>query len=156
MKIPSSVLHVPGHGFATAILLVALTVSAQTQEPKAKSLLPVFGSEGKEFNTKGQNGNLVKGWLPNNWTDNSEWASVSATYTKLADPPEKEGAAVRIKVEKIEDGQLQLTTYQGTQNFKKGAKYVVSGWVRSPDQIAITAGIRQNGEQTAFYQVEEQ
>jgi hypothetical protein len=96
--------------FAAAMFLGMQTLPVRADVPK--SLLPAFGEEGKEFSTKAKDGNVVHGWLPTDWTDNSEWAPVSATYTKLTDSPDKAAGAVRIKVEKVEEGgQLQLTTY---------------------------------------------
>jgi hypothetical protein len=73
-----------------------------------KSLLPAFGNEGAEFTVKAKDGHVVKGWLPKEWTDNTDW---------------------RVKVEKVDEGgQLQITTYAGNQKYKKGTKYVVTGW----------------------------
>jgi len=135
------------------IAFAGISFSATAQNPK--SLLPTFGTEGKEFTTKAQNGHTLKGWLPTDWTDNSEWTSITATYTKLADSPDKSAGAVRIKIEKVDDGQLQLTTYQGTQSLKKGGKYVLTGWVRSPDRIGLHLGIRQKGEPYEFYHEQE-
>jgi len=140
--------------FAAAILLGIQALPAVADAPK--SLLPAFGEEGKEFNVKAKDGNVVHGWLPNDWTDNSDWAPVSATYTKLTDSPDKAASAVRIKVEKVEEGgQLQLTTYQGNQKYKKGTKYVLSGWIRSADHISVKVGTRQMGEPYEFYHEED-
>src|SRR5437868_5742975 len=97
---------------AVVTLFCGLTLSAMADVPK--SLLPAFGNEGKEFTVKAKDGNTVKGWLPTDWNDNSDWAPVTATYTKLTDSPDQAAGAVRIKTEKVEEGgQLQLTTYQG-------------------------------------------
>jgi hypothetical protein len=74
--------------------------------------------------------------------DNTEWAAVSATYTKLNDPPKEGVTAVRIKVEKVDEGQLQLTSWTRPK-FKKGTKYVISGWIRSADNSHIKIGVRQ-------------
>lgn len=141
------------------ILAAAMLLGVQTMPTLAdvpKSLLPTFGDEGKEFTTKAKDGNVVKGWLPTDWTDNSEWAPVSATYTKLTDSPDKAAGAVRIKVEKVEEGgQLQLTTYQGVQKYKKGTKYVVSGWIRSADHTSVKVGARQMNEPYEFYHEED-
>ena len=98
---------------------------------------------------------MVKGWLPKDWSDNTEWAQVSATYTKLADSPDKAAGAVRIKIEKVDDGQLQLTTYQGIQKYEKGKRYVVTGWVRSPDRLTVNLGVRQKGEPYELYHEQE-
>ena len=49
-------------------------------------------------------------------------------YTKLTDSPNKDAGAVRIKVEKVDDGQLQLTTFKGNLKYQKGKRYVVTGW----------------------------
>ena len=45
---------------------------------------------------------------------------VCATYTKLTDSADKAAGAVRIKIEKVEDGgQLQLTTYTGNRKYQR-------------------------------------
>jgi hypothetical protein len=135
---------------AAALLLGGLGLSAIAEAPK--SLLPAFGNDGAEFTTKAKDGNIVKGWLPTDWKDNSEWAPVTATYTKLTDSPDKSAGAVRIKTEKVDEGgQLQLTTYNGNQKYKKGTRYVVSGWVRSPSGTSVTVGARQMQEPYEFY-----
>lgn len=136
-----------------AVLLCVLSASV-IAEP-AKSLLPAFGLEGAEFTTKAQSSNVLKGWLPTEWKDNTDWAAVSATYTKLTDSPDKAAGAVRIKVEKVDEGQLQLTTYQGNQAYKKGTRYLVTGWVRSPDKISLKVGVRQKEDPYEFYHEEE-
>jgi hypothetical protein len=59
-----------------AVLLYGHGLSLMA-EP-AKSLLPAFGNEGAEFTTKGENGHIVKGWLPVGWKDDTAWAPVSA------------------------------------------------------------------------------
>ncbi len=134
---------------AATVLFAGLPAPVSAQAPK--SLLPTFGNEGKEFTSKAQNSHVVKGWLPSDWSDNTEWAQVSATYTKLTDSPDKAAGAVRIKVEKLEEGQLQLTSYQGIQKYKKGARYVATGWLRSADQTGVKLGMRQKGEPYEFY-----
>lgn len=137
----------------TAALLCGLPAWVMADAPK--SLLPAFGTEGADFTVKGQSEHVTKGWLPTEWKDNSEWAQVNATYSKLADSPDKAAGAVRIKVEKVDDGQLQLTTFQGNQKYAKGKSYVVSGWVRSPDKTVVKVGARQKGEPYEFYHEEE-
>jgi len=133
-----------------ALLLTSLALPAIAQAPK--SLLPAFGNEGADFTTKAKNGNVVHGWLPNGWNDNTEWAPVSATYTKLTDSPDKDAGAVRIKIEKVEEGGLlQLTTYAGDHQYKKGVHYLVTGWLRSPDEISVKLGARQLKDPYEFY-----
>ncbi len=137
-----------------AVALCAQGTSALAQAPK--SLLPAFGNDGAEFTTKAQGSHVTKGWLPTEWKDNSEWAPVSATYTKLADSPDKAVGAVRIKVEKVDEGgQLQLTTYGGNQKYKQGTRYVATGWVRSPDRLSVNVGTRQMAEPYEFYHEQE-
>jgi hypothetical protein len=138
------------HSILAAVLLGGLAMSVRAEAPK--SLLPAFGNEGAEFTVKGQSGHETKGWLPTDWKDNSEWAAVDATYTKLTDSPDKDAGAVRIKITKVDEGQLQLTTYGGIQKYKKGSHYVVTGWVRSPDQVTVKVGARQMTEPYEFYQ----
>jgi len=138
----------------TAAVLGSLALSALAQAPK--SLLPTFGSEGAEFTTKAQGSHKTKGWLPTDWKDNSEWAPVTATYAKLTDSPDKAAGAVSIKIEKVDEGgQLQLTTYQGIQKYKKGTRYVVTGWTRSASGLAVNVGVRQNAEPYEFYHEQE-
>lgn len=137
----------------TALLgAVTLFCSGSTFADAPKSLLPAFGNDGAEFTVKARDGNTVHGWLPKEWNDNSDWAAVTATYTKLTDSPDKDAGAVRLKVEKIEEGSLlQLTTYGGNQKYKKGTKYVVSGWIRSADRIGVKVGARMFKEPYEFY-----
>ncbi|MEP6668355.1 MAG: carbohydrate binding domain-containing protein [Chthoniobacter sp.] len=130
-------------------LLSACELSGLADVPK--SVLPAFGNDGTEFTVKAKDGHTVQGWLPKDWIDNTDWAAVNATYTKLTDSPDKDAGAVRIKIEKVDEGQLQMTTYQGLQKFKKGVKYVVTGWVRSPGSLSITVGARQKMEPYEFY-----
>jgi hypothetical protein len=132
-----------------AVLLCIASLPALAEPPK--SLLPVFGTEGAEFTVKGQNGHGTNGWLPAGWTDNSEWAQVNATYTKLTDSPDKDAGAVRIEVKQVDEGQLQFTTYGGIQKYEKGAKYVVSGWVRSASGVSVHLGARRMSEPYEFY-----
>ncbi len=135
---------------AAAATLTIFASSAVAEAPK--SLLPAFGTEGAEFTTKAKDGHTVKGWLPTDWKDNTEWAPVSATYTKLADSPDKAAGAVQIKVEKVDEGgQLQLTTYQGISKYKKGTHYLLTGWVRSATRTSVTVGTRQMNEPYEFY-----
>jgi hypothetical protein len=136
-----------------ALLLCSLSAAVMAQ---TKSLLPAFGNDGAEFTAKAQGSHVTKGWLPTDWKDNSEWAPVTATYTKLTDSPDKDAGAVRIKIEKVEEGgQLQLTTYGGNQKYKKGTRYVVTGWVRSSSGLAMTVGTRQMAEPYEFYHEQE-
>ena len=128
-----------------ALLLVGLTSSAQE---KSTSLLPAFGTEGREFTAKAQGGKAIKGWLPTGWDDNSDWATLGATYTKLKDGP-KEGVAVRIEVKDLAEGQLQLTSFSGKRVFKKGVKYAIEGSLRGSSDIKV--GVRQPNDPYEFY-----
>jgi hypothetical protein len=134
-----------------ALVLSFLVAVSQLGAETPKSLLPAFGTDGAEFTTKAQSDHVLRGWLPADWKDNTEWASVSATYTKLTDPPAPSVGAVRIKVEKVDEGQLQLTTYQGIQDFKQGKTYKVAGWMRSPDRVTVKVGARQTGDPYEMY-----
>jgi len=120
-----------------------------------KSLLPPIGAEGDPFTTKAKNDHVVQGWLPTGWNDNTEWASVTATYSKLDENPSKEGVALRMKVEKMDDGQMQLTSYAGERIYDHGRIYRVSGWVRSPDQLVLSVGARQSEEPYELYHEKE-
>lgn len=142
--------------FRISILAVVLIVSAVASfaAEQTASLLPAFGPEGAAFTISAKAGNKTTGWLPKGWVDNSEWAAVSATYTKLDDPPKEGMAAVRIKVEKVDEGQLQLTSWT-KPTFKKNVKYVVTGWIRSPNNTGVKIGVRQTGEPYEFYAEED-
>lgn len=131
---------------ALASLLAALAVGAQE---KAASLLPVFGEAGRAFTEKAQGGKEIKGWLPNGWDDNSAWATLGATYTKLKDSPKEGITAVRIEVKDVGEGQLQLTSYSGKRVFKKGVKHAVEGWLRGGGDFRV--GVRQPGEPYEFF-----
>ena len=132
------------------LVTVATLTLSFTAFAADESLLPAFGAAGTEFTVKAKNDNTTKGWLPKDWVDNSEWAAVSATYAKLPDGPKEGVVAVRIKVEKVDEGQLQLTSWT-IPKFKKGVKYTITGWIRSAEGSGIKAGVRQTGEPYEFY-----
>lgn len=129
-----------------ALLLTIATVLAQDKSP---SLLPLFGGEGREFTLKALGGKAVKGWLPTGWDDNSTWAELAATYTKLKDGPKEGVTAVRIELSDLGEGQLQLTSFSGKRVFKKGVKHAVEGWVRGSGEFKV--GVRQPGDPYEFY-----
>ena len=135
--------------FLPAIIIAAIASTTFVAD-EVKSLLPAFGSDGAEVNINAKSDNKISGWLPKDWVDNSEWAAVSATYAKLSDPPKDGVTAIGIKITKVDEGQLQLTTWT-TPTFKKGVKYVVEGWIRSKESAGIKVGIRQPGEPYEFY-----
>ncbi|MBI1369371.1 MAG: hypothetical protein GC162_12050 [Planctomycetes bacterium] len=130
---------------AVLIAFAALALAAENQ-----SLLPQFGPEGGDVAVTAQNGHKLTGWLPKDWVDNSEWAGVSGTYTKLDDPPKPGLTAINIKVSAVDDGQLQLTTWT-KPTFKKGVKYVVEGYIRSKSNDGIKVVIRQPEDPYEFY-----
>ena len=130
--------------------LVAVTAVASFAAEQPASLLPPYVAEGADYAIDAKHGNKAKGWLPKGWVDNSEWAAVSATYSQLKDPPKEGMAAVRIKVEKVDEGQLQLTSWT-KPTFKKDVKYVITGWLRSADNAGLKIGVRQPGEPYEFY-----
>ncbi len=129
-----------------ALLLVGLSAFAQD---KNASLLPAFGAEGRDFTAKAQGGKAIKGWLPTGWDDNSDWATLSVTYTKLKDGPKEGVTAVRVEVKDHGDGQLQLTSYSGKRVFKKGVTYAVEGSLRGSAEFKV--GVRQPGDPYEFY-----
>ena len=49
-------------------------------------------------------GKMIKGWLPTGWDDNSDWATLAVTYTKLKDGPKEGVTAVRIEVKDLNSG----------------------------------------------------
>lgn len=136
-----------------AMILGTPFESVHAEPPRSRT--PVFGNEGWEFNKKAKSNHDIRGWLPQGWIDNSSWAALSATYTKLSDPPDAKVSAVRIKLESLDNGQLQLTSWQGEYDYFKGKKYAVTGWVRSPNSSVIKIGAREHNEPYAFYAQED-
>jgi hypothetical protein len=135
--------------FSSVIAIAALATSILAAD-EIKSMLPAFGPEGADFTTNAKDGNKITGWAPTQWTDNSEWAAVSATYTKLSDPPKEGLTGVGIKITKVDEGQMQFTSWT-KPTFKKDMKYVVEGWIRSKENSGIKIGIRQPGEPYEFF-----
>ena len=129
-----------------SLLLVGLVAFAQE---KTGSLLPAFGAEGRDFTAKAQGGKAIKGWLPTGWDDNSDWATLTATYAKLKDGPKEGVTAVRIEMKDQSDGQLQLTSFSGKRVFKKGVKHAIEGWLRGSADFKV--GVRQQGDPYEFY-----
>ena len=99
---PANVGEMSLRTFLATVVTAALGFTALAAE---ESLLPAFGPAGAEFTVNAKDGNKATGWLPKDWVDNTEWAAVSATYSKLNDPPKEGVTAVRIKVEKVDEGQ---------------------------------------------------
>jgi len=133
----------------SAAVLCAMSAITASAEP-ATSLVAAFGSEGREFTQKAQPGHDIHGWLPKGWEDNSSWAKVSATYTKLNDSPEKDAAAVRIEFTKRDSHHVQFRPQKGPLPFKKGATYRVTGWARSAEPAKINVGFH-DADATAGY-----
>ncbi|PAW79707.1 MAG: hypothetical protein B9S33_18950 [Pedosphaera sp. Tous-C6FEB] len=133
----------------TLLPTLLLAVATALGQDKPTSLLPAFGSEGREFTVKAQGGKAIKGWLPTGWDDNSNWADLTAIYTKLKDGPKEGVTAVRIELKDLGDGQLQLTSFSGKRVYKKGVKHAVEGWVRGSGEFKV--GVRQPGDPYEFY-----
>lgn len=115
------------------------------------SLLPVFGSEGYMINKKTKNNHSITGWLPKKWLDNSSWAQVNAVYTALLDPPKADLTAVRIDASAVDEGQLQMTTFDGHTDYQQGTTYAITGWVRSASGSTVKVGIRNVGPTHEFF-----
>lgn len=71
--------------------------------------------------------------------------------TKLPDPPDKEAGAVRIEIKKVDRGQLQVTSWEGFDDYKADTKYAASGWVRSPLISSVKVGFRDDEDPRPFY-----
>jgi hypothetical protein len=115
------------------------------------SLLPVFGGPGYMLNKQSKDNHTITGWLPKKWCDNSTWAAVNAVYSQLLDPPAANVTAIRIDIQAVDEGQLQLTSFEGNSEYKQGVKYSITGWVRSSGGSAIKAAVRADDESHAFY-----
>jgi hypothetical protein len=139
-------------GYAGALLWLAVlssTFAGAADLPP--SLIPPLGTEGADFSVKAQNGHTIRGWLPTGWVDNSEWAPITATYEAISDRPDDALGAVRIKLEKMEDGQLQLTSYDGERVYEAGKTYRIFGWARSPESRNLSVYVRQSAEPYEAY-----
>lgn len=130
------------------LVLGGLALSAA--EPP-KSLLPEFGTKGRQIEPKGKAGYDIRGWLPNDWVDNSSWAPVSVMYSELKDVPAPGVGAVRMEVMKVDKYQVQLAPKGRALNYKQGTTYVVTGWVRSPTLTGMWIGFRQDEEPHEFF-----
>ena len=134
---------------AVAALLGGLALAALAEPPK--SLLPEFGTTGRQIEPKAKSGYDIRGWLPKDWIDNSSWAPVSVMYSQLKDPPAEGVGAVRMEVMKVDAFNVQLTTKNGARPYKQGTTYVLTGWVRSPMLTPIWVGFRQDEEPREFF-----
>jgi hypothetical protein len=130
-----------------ALACAAASVNAEGPE----SLLPPFAGKGYVFSKTAKKDHHIEGWLPVKWVDNSTWAAVNATYEQVQDSPAPGAAAVRVKIERIDDGHVQMTTFDGHSAYKKGVKYVISGWARSEHATPFWIGARQDEEPREFY-----
>jgi hypothetical protein len=132
-----------------ALLLAPVAPPLLAESPM--SLLPVFGGQGYMLNNMSKDNHSITGWLPKKWCDNSRWAAVNAVYTQLPDPPKPEVTAVRIDVQAVDEGHLQLTSFEGNSEYKQGVKYAITGWVRSAGSSTIKVGVRADDESHEFY-----
>ncbi|HEY3899996.1 MAG TPA: hypothetical protein VGM54_15415 [Chthoniobacter sp.] len=139
--------------FKTLVIAAALCsgLSGFARAEQLESLLPPFAGKGYDFKKESKDDHHISGWLPVKWCDNSKWAAVNATFTKLDDSPDKDQAAVRIEVKNVDDGQLQLTSFEGNSEYKKGATYLVTGWVRSERFTQLLVGAREEDDPHDFY-----
>jgi hypothetical protein len=131
-------------------VVLGVVVNGIAAEPP-KSLLPIFGTKGREMLGRGQPGHDIRGWLPDNWIDNSSWAPVSAVYAQLNDAPAENMGAVRVEVTKRHSHHLQMTTYPMVRPYKQGTTYVLSGWIRGPQDADVFAGFREDDEPRGYY-----
>lgn len=131
-------------------LLGGSAIAALAVEPP-KSLLPVFGTKGWTIQGKGMQGHDIRGWLPKDWIDNSSWAPVSAVYTQLNDAPAEGMGAVQVEVTKLHSHHLQMTTKGGARPYKQGTTYVLSGWIRGPQDADVFAGFREDDVPRKYY-----
>jgi hypothetical protein len=132
------------------VLFGGLAIVAFAAEPP-KSLLPVFGTKGWTLQGKGMPGYDIRGWLPKDWIDNSSWAPVSVVYTQLDDAPAADIGAVRVEVTKRHSHHAQMTTKDSARPYKKDTTYVLSGWIRGPEDADVYAGFRENDEPHHYY-----
>ena len=132
-----------------AAVFAGFTLSALAESPK--SLLPEFGTTGRQIDPKAKSGYDIRGWLPKDWVDNSSWAPVSVMYSQLKDAPAEGVGAVRMEVMKVDAFQVQLTTKNGARPYKQGSTYVLTGWVRSPMLTGVWVGFRQDEEPREFF-----
>ncbi len=141
--------------FSLPLILALALATAPARADEPKSLLPPFGPQGYMTNKETKNNHNITGWIPKKWCDNSTWAAVNAVYTALLDPPKAELTAVRIDVSAVDEGQLQMTTFDGIIDYQQGATYVITGWVRSANGSTIKAGIRDVAPSHTFYKLED-
>jgi hypothetical protein len=142
-----------------AYLLASILLFGASRLPAAAeaapSLLPAFGTKGYDFKKQAQPGHEIGGWLPKGWEDNSSWAKVSATYTQLTDSPVKDAGAVRIHVTRRDAHHVQMRASNGPHLFRKGTKYVVTGWLRSPESAKMNISFRQDDDPKEYYDRED-
>jgi hypothetical protein len=131
------------------VVFGGLAFPAFAEQPK--SLLPEFGTVGRQIEPKAKSGYDIRGWLPKDWVDNSSWAPVSVMYSQLKDAPAEGVGAVRVDVLKVDSHHVQLTTKNGARNYKQGSTYVLTGWVRSPTLTGVWVGFRQDEEPKDFF-----
>jgi hypothetical protein len=134
---------------SVAVMPGILGLAALAEPPK--SLLPEFGTVGRQIEPKAKAGYDIRGWLPKDWIDNSSWAPVSVIYSQVKDAPAEGVGAVRIDALKVDAFQVQLTTKGGARNYKQGSTYVLTGWVRSPSPTGVWVGFRQDEEPKDFF-----
>lgn len=111
-----------------------------------------FGNATKEINQRNEQiNNEIYGKLPENWTDNSNWASIQAEYI----PSEENGLKfLRIKIKKVISGWCQLIYEKPLPKFDENKYYKLSIKLRNPTRVTIAIGIRTIIEPYEFLAIE--
>lgn len=89
----------------------------------------------------------VTGMLPDGWSDNSSWASVTAEYTPMK---EDDIDFLRLNIKEIAEGRCQIS-YRPLPDINRDSYYRLSLKIRNFSTLPVTLGIRTLGPPYNFF-----
>jgi hypothetical protein len=124
-------------------LLLIITALTSMTLFAAENLLSnaSFETDWQDLDLASKDGGRIHGQMPDGWFDNSNWAAVSAHYSRDEQRPNSGEACMKVSATQVNSGNLQLVS--GPYTFNEAGIYRLSVYLRSEGHAALTLQLRQ-------------